>query len=143
MSNWVIEYDFEEERTNALWWVKWLFNSSLDWISMFFCQQLYISLFSFLRVRIINAVSNWKLLKIGSYHTLKFGGSRKKPYLCTIVRRKAALGIVQVNLTLRSFALSLRLISEWRCKDTDFFWNHQILGGDKGRFSAAFKLKLR
>ena len=24
-----------------------------------------------------------------------------------------------------------------------FFWNHQILGGDKGRFSAAFNLKLR
>ncbi len=32
---------------------------------------------------------------------------------------------------------------ERQCKDTAFFWNHQILGGDKGRFSAAFKLKLR
>ena len=36
-----------------------------------------------------------------------------------------------------------RLISERQCKDTAFFWNHQILGGDKGRFSAAFNLKLR
>ena len=76
--------------------------------------QLIVSLFSILRVRIINAVSNWKLLKIGPYHPLKFGGSRKKPYLCTVVRRKAALGIVQVNLTLRSFALSLHRHSEIR-----------------------------
>ena len=35
-----------------------LFNSSLGWISMFFKQQLDISLFFILRVRIINAVSN-------------------------------------------------------------------------------------
>ena len=36
-----------------------------------------------------------------------------------------------------------RLISEWQCKDTAFFWNHQILRCDKGRFSAAFNLKQR
>ena len=48
---------------------------------------LNVSFFSILRVRIINVVSNWKLLKIDPYHTLKFGGSRKKPYLCTVIQR--------------------------------------------------------
>ena len=87
---------------------------TLEQKTIFRGTQLNASFFSILRVRIINAVSNWKLLKIGPYRHPKFGGSRKKPYLCTIVRRKAALGIVQVNLTLRSFALSLHRHSEIR-----------------------------
>ena len=49
--------------------------------------QLNASFFSILRVRIINEVSSWKLLKIGPYRHPKFGGSRKKPYLCTVVQR--------------------------------------------------------
>ena len=48
---------------------------------------LNVSFFSILRVRIINVVSNWKLLKIGPYRHPKFGGSRKKPYLCTVIQR--------------------------------------------------------
>ena len=49
--------------------------------------QLNASFFPILRVRIINVVSNWKLLKIGPYRHPKFGGSRKKPYLCTVIQR--------------------------------------------------------
>ena len=36
------------------------------------------------RVRIINGIGNLELLKIGAYHTLIFGGSLKKPYLCIV-----------------------------------------------------------
>ena len=40
--------------------------------------------FSKLRVRIINGIWKLGLLKIGAYHTLIFGGSLKKPYLCIV-----------------------------------------------------------
>ena len=66
-----------------------LIGRTLGQKTIFRGTQLNASFFSILRVRIINAVSNWKLLKIGPYRHPKFGGSRKKPYLCTVVRRKA------------------------------------------------------
>ena len=47
-------------------------------------MQGYVFSFSKLRVRIINGIWNLELLKIGAYHTLIFGGSLKKPYLCIV-----------------------------------------------------------
>ena len=36
------------------------------------------------RVRLFNGIWNLELLKTGAYHTLIFGGSLKKPYLCIV-----------------------------------------------------------
>ena len=44
------------------------------------------------RVRLFNRFQIESVLKIAPYHTLKFGGIGKLQYLCTVVRRKAALG---------------------------------------------------
>ena len=43
------------------------------------------------RVRLFNRFQIESVLKIAPYHTLKFGGIGKSAYLCTVVRRKAAL----------------------------------------------------
>ena len=43
------------------------------------------------RVRLFNSFQIESMLKIAPYHTLKFGGIGKMAYLCTVVRRKAAL----------------------------------------------------
>ena len=43
------------------------------------------------RVRLFNRFQIESVLKIAPYHTLKFGGIGKLQYLCTVVRRKAAL----------------------------------------------------
>ena len=43
------------------------------------------------RVRLFNSFQIESMLKIAPYHTLKFGGIGKLAYLCTVVRRKAAL----------------------------------------------------
>ena len=43
------------------------------------------------RVRLFNRFQIESVLKIAPYHTLKFGGIGKLPYLCTVVQRKAAL----------------------------------------------------
>ena len=43
------------------------------------------------RVRLFNRFQIESMLKIAPYHTLKFGGIGKLAYLCTVVRRKAAL----------------------------------------------------
>ena len=43
------------------------------------------------RVRLFNRFQIESVLKIAPYHTLKFGGIGKLAYLCTVVRRKAAL----------------------------------------------------
>ena len=43
-----------------------------------------------LRVRFINVVKIERLLKIAPYRHPKFGSIRKKPYLCTVVRKKGA-----------------------------------------------------
>ena len=43
------------------------------------------------RVRFFNRFQIESVLKIAPYHTLKFGGIGKLPYLCTVVQRKAAL----------------------------------------------------
>ena len=43
------------------------------------------------RVRLFNRFRIESVLKIAPYHTLKFGGIGKLVYLCTVVRRKAAL----------------------------------------------------
>ena len=44
------------------------------------------------QVRLFNRFRIESVLKIAPYHTLKFGGIGKLQYLCTVVRRKAALG---------------------------------------------------
>ena len=43
------------------------------------------------QVRLFNRFRIKSVLKIAPYHTLKFGGIGKLQYLCTVVRRKAAL----------------------------------------------------
>ena len=43
------------------------------------------------RVIFVNRFQIESVLKIAPYHTLKFGGIGKLQYLCTVVRRKAAL----------------------------------------------------
>ena len=43
------------------------------------------------RVRLFNRFQIESVLKIAPYHTLKFGGIGELQYLCTVVRRKAAL----------------------------------------------------
>ncbi len=43
------------------------------------------------RVRLFNRFRIESVLKIAPYHTLKFGGIGKLAYLCTVVRRKAAI----------------------------------------------------
>ena len=43
------------------------------------------------RVRLFNSFRIESVLKIALYHTLKLGGIGKLQYLCTVVRRKAAL----------------------------------------------------
>ena len=43
------------------------------------------------RVRLFNRFQIESVLKIAPYHTLKFGCIGKLQYLCTVVRRKAAL----------------------------------------------------
>ena len=43
------------------------------------------------RVRLFNRFQIESVLKIAPYHTLKFGGIGKLAYLCTVVRKKAAL----------------------------------------------------
>ena len=43
------------------------------------------------RVRLFNRFRIESVLKIAPYHTLKFGCIGKLQYLCTVVRRKAAL----------------------------------------------------
>ena len=43
------------------------------------------------QVRLFNRFRIESVLKIAPYHTLKFGGIGKLQYLCTVVRRKAAL----------------------------------------------------
>ena len=43
------------------------------------------------RGRLFNRFQIESMLKIAPYHTLKFGGIGKMAYLCTVVRRKAAL----------------------------------------------------
>ena len=47
------------------------------------------------RVSNFNRFRIESVLKIAPYHTLKFGGIGKLQYLCTVVRRKAALDKVQ------------------------------------------------
>ena len=56
----------------------------------FSAPQLYVFLLSKLWLVIINQLTIWKLLKIGPYHNPKFGGIKKKSYLCTVIRRKAS-----------------------------------------------------
>ena len=43
------------------------------------------------RVRLFNRFRIESVLKIALYHTLKLGGIGKLAYLCTVVRRKAAI----------------------------------------------------
>ena len=43
-----------------------------------------VSLFQNYELGFINGIWNLELLKIGAYHTLIFGGSLKKPYLCIV-----------------------------------------------------------
>ena len=43
------------------------------------------------QVRLFNRFRIESVLKIAPYHTLKFGCTGKLQYLCTVVRRKAAL----------------------------------------------------
>ena len=57
---------------------------------MFLSTQDYVSLLTKLRVSFINEIRNQRLLKIGPYRHPKFGGIRKKPYLCTVIQKKAA-----------------------------------------------------
>ena len=47
------------------------------------------------RVRLFNRFRIESVLRIAPYHTLKFGGIGKLAYLCTVVRRKAALDKAQ------------------------------------------------
>ena len=41
-----------------------------------------------IRVSFINGIQNQELLKIGPYRYPKFGGIRKKPYLCIVIQKK-------------------------------------------------------
>ena len=43
-----------------------------------------------IRVSFINQIRNQQLLKIAPYRHPKFGGFRKKPYLCTIIQKKTS-----------------------------------------------------
>ena len=54
------------------------------------------------RVRLFNRFRIESVLKIVPYHTLKFGGIGKLPYLCTVVRRKACAPR-QVNIQHSTF----------------------------------------
>ena len=47
------------------------------------------------RVRLFNRFQIESVLKIAPYHTLKFGCIGELQYLCTVVRRKAALDKAQ------------------------------------------------
>jgi len=47
------------------------------------------------RVSFFNSFRIESVLKIAPYHTQKFGGIGKWQYLCTVVRRKAALDKAQ------------------------------------------------
>ena len=54
---------------------------------MSFGEKLVVSYLTKLRVEFINQVTDCKLLKIEPYRHPKFGGFRKKPYLCTVIQR--------------------------------------------------------
>ena len=59
---------------------------------MFSSLKKYESRSAKRQVRLFNRFRIESVLKIAPYHTLKFGGIGKLQYLCTVVRRKAALG---------------------------------------------------
>ena len=50
---------------------------------MSFGEKLVVSYLTKIRVVFINQVTDCKLRKIEPYRHPKFGGFRKKPYLCT------------------------------------------------------------
>ena len=58
---------------------------------MFSSLKKYESRSAKRQVRLFNRFRIESVLKIAPYHTLKFGGIGKLQYLCTVVRRKAAL----------------------------------------------------
>ena len=58
---------------------------------MFSLQKKYELRGAKQRVRLFNRFRIESGLKIAPYHTLKFGGIGKLAYLCTVVRRKAAI----------------------------------------------------
>ena len=54
---------------------------------MSFGGKLVVSYLTKIRVEFINQVTDCKLRKIAPYRHPKFGGFRKKPYLCTVIQR--------------------------------------------------------
>ena len=62
----------------------------LSYKTMFLSTKDYVSQHTKLRVSFINEIRNQGLLKIGPYRHPKFGGIRKKPYLCIVIQKKGA-----------------------------------------------------
>ena len=60
----------------------------LSYKTMFLSTKDYAPLLTKLRVSFINGFRNQRLLKIGPYRHPKFGGIRKKPYLCNVIQKK-------------------------------------------------------
>ena len=54
---------------------------------MSYGEKLVVSYLTKIRVEFINQVTDCKLRKIAPYRHPKFGGFRKKPYLCTVIQR--------------------------------------------------------
>ena len=55
---------------------------------MSFGGKLVVSYLTKIRVEFINQVTDCKLRKIAPYRHPKFGGIRKKPYLCIVIQKK-------------------------------------------------------
>ena len=62
----------------------------LSYKTMFLSTKDYVSQHTKLRVSFINEIRNQRLLKIGPYRHPKFGGIRKKPYLCNVIQKKGS-----------------------------------------------------
>ena len=60
----------------------------LSYKTMFLSTKDYVSQHTKLRVSFINEIRNQRLLKIAPYRHPKFGGIRKKPYLCIVIQKK-------------------------------------------------------
>ena len=62
----------------------------LSYKTMFLSTKDYVLSTHKLRVRFFNEIRNQRLLKIAPYRHPKFGGIRKKPYLCIVIQKKGS-----------------------------------------------------
>ena len=70
------------------------------------------------RVRLFNRFQIESVLKIAPYHTLKFGGIGKLPYLCTVIQER----LVQVNiqhstLLIQHSTINIKNLRLWNRKE--------------------------